>query len=89
MGDIKQQIANILGVENSELWEITSSNPEKNLYVIHYVRNANLTEVFYRLRYIKNLILPGQTYTPFDDISIKLSTIQQYKTECEKNTFNI
>lgn len=42
MTDVKQTIANILAIENSDSWEITSSIPEKNLYLIHYTQDADM-----------------------------------------------
>lgn len=40
--EIKQTIANILNIENSAAWEITSCNDGKNLYMIHHKPEADL-----------------------------------------------
>lgn len=40
--DLKQKIANILGVTNNDQWEIVDKIAEESLYMVHYSENANL-----------------------------------------------
>lgn len=40
----KSIIAKVLGIENSAAWEIVSSEPEHNLYMVHHKPEANLRE---------------------------------------------
>ena len=39
--DIKEEIADILGIENNDYWEIISSQPDHDLYMVHYTANAD------------------------------------------------
>lgn len=41
---IKSEIANILGINVSQAWEIKDSDPNNNLYLVHYTQQANMDE---------------------------------------------
>jgi hypothetical protein len=43
-GDIKQEVANILNIPNTDAWDIVSSDPDRHLYLIHYSSEANLAK---------------------------------------------
>lgn len=42
--DTRRIISSVLGVENSAAWDIISSDPEHNLYMVHHKPEANLAE---------------------------------------------
>jgi hypothetical protein len=44
MENVKERIAEIVGIENSSAWEIFDSDEENSLYLIHYVPNADLAK---------------------------------------------
>lgn len=44
LSDTKAIIAKVLNIENSAAWEIVSSDPEHNLYMVHHRPEANLTD---------------------------------------------
>src|SRR3989304_6739213 len=41
---VKSDIANILAIENSGAWEIISSDPDHNLYMVHHKPEADLVK---------------------------------------------
>lgn len=41
---VKNIIAKVIGVENSAAWEVVSSDPDHNLYMVHHKPEANLSE---------------------------------------------
>src|SRR5437016_8433671 len=66
---VKQQIADILQVPNSPEWKIVDDREDKNLYLIHYERDADMTR-FGGLRGIavdiaaRAVVSRGFGYTP-------------------------
>lgn len=42
--NMKSTVSKVLGIENSAAWEIVSSDPEHNLYMVHHKPEANLNE---------------------------------------------
>lgn len=41
---IRAKISSIIGIENSAAWEIISSDPDQNLYMVHHKMEANLSD---------------------------------------------
>ena len=42
--NLRADISRILGIENSAAWEIVSSDPDHNLYMVHHKLEANLSD---------------------------------------------
>ncbi len=42
--DTRKIISNVLGIENTAAWQIVSSDPEHNLYMVHHKPEVNLSE---------------------------------------------
>ena len=66
---IKSIIAEILGIKVSNQWKIENSIPEKDLYNVHYEKNANMNE-WGHLRGVivdianRRVVCSGYEYTP-------------------------
>ncbi len=67
--DIRKIISNVLDIENSAAWQIVSSDPEHNLYMVHHKPEANLAD-YGQIRGIvidteaKAIICRSYGYTP-------------------------
>jgi hypothetical protein len=90
--DIKQKVANILGISNNDQWEIVDSIPDEGLYMIHYSETSNL-ELYGNLRgtivdvKVGIIIRKGIGYTPtvtLDELKLKEDTFLELIDENEK-----
>lgn len=79
--DVKEEVAQILEIENNDYWEIVSSNPKKGLYLVHYRNNADKNK-YGRLRgtvvdiLAKTIVCSSFGFTPIinqEELSLTLS----------------